>query len=39
MWRLLLEYYDAAHGLEWQGQSADTSLCHPSRKNPPSVVV
>ena len=26
MWRLLLEYYDAVHGLEWQWQSADTSL-------------
>ena len=26
MWRLLLEYYDAVHGLEWRWQSADTSL-------------
>jgi len=26
MWRLVLEYYDATHGLEWRWQSADTSL-------------
>ena len=26
MWRLLLEYYDAVHGLDWRWQSADTSL-------------
>ena len=26
IWRLLLEYYDAIHGLEWRWQSADTSL-------------
>jgi len=26
MWRLLLQYYDAAESLEWTWQSADTSL-------------
>ena len=26
MWRLLLQYYDAAEGLEWTWQSADASL-------------
>jgi putative transposase len=26
MWQLLLQYYDAAVGLEWTWQSADTSL-------------
>ena len=26
MWRLLLQYYDAVHGLDWRWQSADTSL-------------